>query len=130
MLFKKSFISISFQPNSPTLELQDLHRRGKLPIIVGGTNYYIEALLWNFVLPPISNVTSPNDMSHDHSPGDNSSSDNSSSDKISGVDSATQVFSRFLFIIKQYVYSVGLFAVLNKFFVSIQSDTLDTDVVI
>ena len=27
-----------------------LHASGKLPIIVGGTNYYIESLLWDFLI--------------------------------------------------------------------------------
>jgi len=26
--------------------------RKKLPVVVGGTNYYIEALLWDFLLQP------------------------------------------------------------------------------
>lgn len=28
----------------------DLTKRNKIPIIVGGTNYFIEALLWNFLI--------------------------------------------------------------------------------
>ncbi|GAB6033072.1 tRNA dimethylallyltransferase [Chamberlinius hualienensis] len=31
--------------------LDDIVRRKKLPIIVGGTNYYIESLLWNVLMP-------------------------------------------------------------------------------
>jgi len=27
--------------------------RKKLPVVVGGTNYYIEALLWDFLLQPL-----------------------------------------------------------------------------
>lgn len=27
-----------------------MHRRNKLPVIVGGTNYYIESLLWKVLL--------------------------------------------------------------------------------
>ncbi|XP_068189950.1 tRNA dimethylallyltransferase [Antennarius striatus] len=30
--------------------IQDIHSRNKLPIIVGGTNYYIESLLWKVLL--------------------------------------------------------------------------------
>ncbi|XP_043073943.1 tRNA dimethylallyltransferase isoform X3 [Puntigrus tetrazona] len=30
--------------------IEDMHRRKKLPIIVGGTNYYIESILWNVLL--------------------------------------------------------------------------------
>lgn len=31
-------------------QIDELHREKKLPIIVGGTNYYIESLLWKFTL--------------------------------------------------------------------------------
>ena len=27
--------------------IEDIHNRGKTPVIVGGTNYYIESLLFN-----------------------------------------------------------------------------------
>ncbi|XP_047238702.1 tRNA dimethylallyltransferase isoform X2 [Girardinichthys multiradiatus] len=41
------------------LELvDDLHSRNKLPIIVGGTNYYIESLLWRVLLDPGENEDS------------------------------------------------------------------------
>ncbi|KAM9385589.1 tRNA dimethylallyltransferase isoform 2-T3 [Pholidichthys leucotaenia] len=30
--------------------IDDMHRRNKLPVIVGGTNYYIESLLWKVLL--------------------------------------------------------------------------------
>uniref|UniRef100_A0A4W4G7Y9 tRNA dimethylallyltransferase n=1 Tax=Electrophorus electricus TaxID=8005 RepID=A0A4W4G7Y9_ELEEL len=30
--------------------IEDMHRQEKLPIIVGGTNYYIESILWNILL--------------------------------------------------------------------------------
>lgn len=33
-------------------QIDSLLRRGKLPIIVGGTNYYIEALLWKVLVFP------------------------------------------------------------------------------
>lgn len=32
------------------LNIDDMHSRNKLPIIVGGTNYYIESLLWKVLL--------------------------------------------------------------------------------
>ena len=32
------------------LQINDLLRDGKIPIIVGGTNYYIESLLWKVLL--------------------------------------------------------------------------------
>ena len=33
--------------------IQDIHSRGKTPIVVGGTNYYIEGLLFEKVLSNI-----------------------------------------------------------------------------
>ncbi|XP_057210408.1 tRNA dimethylallyltransferase [Triplophysa rosa] len=30
--------------------IEDMHRRKKLPIIVGGTNYYIESILWKILI--------------------------------------------------------------------------------
>lgn len=30
--------------------IDDMVRRKKLPIIVGGTNYFIESLLWDFLI--------------------------------------------------------------------------------
>ncbi|KAK1805010.1 hypothetical protein P4O66_019371, partial [Electrophorus voltai] len=30
--------------------IEDMHRQEKLPIIVGGTNYYIESILWNILV--------------------------------------------------------------------------------
>lgn len=30
--------------------IDDLHGRNKLPLVVGGTNYYIESLLWRVLL--------------------------------------------------------------------------------
>uniref|UniRef100_A0A8C1JME1 tRNA dimethylallyltransferase n=1 Tax=Cyprinus carpio TaxID=7962 RepID=A0A8C1JME1_CYPCA len=32
--------------------IEDMHRRQKLPIIVGGTNYYIESILWKVLIDP------------------------------------------------------------------------------
>ena len=32
------------------LHIEDLHQRQKLPIVVGGTNYYIESLLWKVLI--------------------------------------------------------------------------------
>lgn len=31
-------------------QISDIHSRGKLPMVVGGTNYYIEALLWQVLV--------------------------------------------------------------------------------
>ncbi|XP_071965717.1 tRNA dimethylallyltransferase-like isoform X2 [Antedon mediterranea] len=36
--------------------VDSLLEKGKLPIIVGGTNYYIEALLWKVLLDPVENT--------------------------------------------------------------------------
>uniref|UniRef100_A0A915IR55 Uncharacterized protein n=1 Tax=Romanomermis culicivorax TaxID=13658 RepID=A0A915IR55_ROMCU len=38
--------------------IADIHSRGKLPVVVGGTNYYVEALLWKILLVRVPhNVT-------------------------------------------------------------------------
>eukprot|EP01137_Pigoraptor_chileana_P027858 Opistho-2@10987 len=31
-------------------KIRDIHQRGRVPILVGGTNYYIEAVIWNNTL--------------------------------------------------------------------------------
>lgn len=36
--------------NKAVALIDDMHKRNKLPIIVGGTNYYIESLLWKVLL--------------------------------------------------------------------------------
>lgn len=33
-----------------TVQIKDIQGRGKMPVIVGGTNYYIEALLWETLM--------------------------------------------------------------------------------
>ena len=33
-----------------SLQIEEIQAAGKFPIIVGGTNYYIESLLWNFLV--------------------------------------------------------------------------------
>lgn len=43
---------------STFIQINDIHERKKLPIIVGGTNYYIEAVLWNVLVEPDSVDTS------------------------------------------------------------------------
>ncbi|ESN94131.1 hypothetical protein HELRODRAFT_180301 [Helobdella robusta] len=45
--------------NAATQIISDVHARNKVPVIVGGTNYYIEALLWDFVLPQVTKKSSP-----------------------------------------------------------------------
>ena len=58
--------------NSPKID--KLHARNKLPIVVGGTNYYIEALLWKIL------VTDPEDATPRFRPGvaDNNEHESSS----------------------------------------------------
>lgn len=41
-------VHISFILNA--LNIDDMHSRNQLPIVVGGTNYYIESLLWKVLL--------------------------------------------------------------------------------
>ncbi|KAM9838181.1 tRNA dimethylallyltransferase [Aulostomus maculatus] len=36
--------------NKALSNIDDMHKRDKLPIIVGGTNYYIESLLWRILI--------------------------------------------------------------------------------
>ncbi|XP_076671668.1 tRNA dimethylallyltransferase isoform X4 [Andrena cerasifolii] len=56
--------------------MDDLLARGKLPIIVGGTNYYIESLLWQILLPnPENSAARPNDSSRATTDGSNKRSD-------------------------------------------------------
>ncbi|KAM6958902.1 tRNA dimethylallyltransferase [Aplochiton taeniatus] len=44
-----SYTVVDFR-NQALPYIKDMHRRGKLPIIVGGTNYYIESLLWRVLV--------------------------------------------------------------------------------
>lgn len=47
--------SVSDFRNKALPIIDDLRARDKLPIVVGGTNYYIESVIWkNFILGPIS----------------------------------------------------------------------------
>ena len=36
--------------------IDNILQKHRLPIIVGGTNYYIESILWNFLLAKVSVV--------------------------------------------------------------------------
>lgn len=45
----KEFSVIEFRNMALPL-IEDIKKRGKIPIIVGGTNYYIESVLWNTLL--------------------------------------------------------------------------------
>uniref|UniRef100_A0A3P9JLX8 tRNA dimethylallyltransferase n=1 Tax=Oryzias latipes TaxID=8090 RepID=A0A3P9JLX8_ORYLA len=44
-----SYTVVEFRNKALSL-IEDMHSRGKLPIIVGGTNYYIESLLWRVLV--------------------------------------------------------------------------------
>ncbi|XP_012673952.2 tRNA dimethylallyltransferase [Clupea harengus] len=44
-----SYSVVDFR-NSALQLIEDLHQRQKLPIVVGGTNYYIESLLWKVLI--------------------------------------------------------------------------------
>nr|XP_046273296.1 tRNA dimethylallyltransferase [Scatophagus argus] len=44
-----SYTVVDFRNKALAL-IEDMHNRNKLPIIVGGTNYYIESLLWRVLL--------------------------------------------------------------------------------
>uniref|UniRef100_A0A3Q2XKR6 tRNA dimethylallyltransferase n=1 Tax=Hippocampus comes TaxID=109280 RepID=A0A3Q2XKR6_HIPCM len=48
--FRNKAVSLISFPTALPPPLHDMHRRNKLPIIVGGTNYYIESLLWRVLL--------------------------------------------------------------------------------
>lgn len=54
-----SMLHTSFQPSSNVplllwpIQINDLRARKKLPIIVGGTNYYIESILWEVLIDKI-----------------------------------------------------------------------------
>ncbi|XP_076671666.1 tRNA dimethylallyltransferase isoform X2 [Andrena cerasifolii] len=62
--------------SADSMQMDDLLARGKLPIIVGGTNYYIESLLWQILLPnPENSAARPNDSSRATTDGSNKRSD-------------------------------------------------------
>ncbi|XP_020027255.2 tRNA dimethylallyltransferase isoform X2 [Castor canadensis] len=44
-----SYTVVDFR-NKATAVIEDIFARGKIPIIVGGTNYYIESLLWKVLV--------------------------------------------------------------------------------
>lgn len=45
----KEFSVVEFRNMAVPL-IEDIRRRGKIPIVVGGTNYYIESVLWNILI--------------------------------------------------------------------------------
>ncbi|KTG39308.1 hypothetical protein cypCar_00007434 [Cyprinus carpio] len=50
------FHSLSGSLTSLISYIEDMHRQKKLPIIVGGTNYYIESILWKVLIDTGVNV--------------------------------------------------------------------------
>ncbi|XP_036000822.1 tRNA dimethylallyltransferase isoform X2 [Fundulus heteroclitus] len=53
----RTYTVVDFRNKAVEL-IEDMHRRNRLPIIVGGTNYYIESLLWRVLLDPVENEDS------------------------------------------------------------------------
>ena len=49
--------------------IEDITKRGKIPIIVGGTNYYIESVLWNTLVDEDIGKGSDNSSSEEESSG-------------------------------------------------------------
>ena len=49
--------------------IEDITKRGKIPIIVGGTNYYIESVLWNTLVDEDIDKGSDNSSSEEESNG-------------------------------------------------------------
>ena len=49
-----SYYTVTDFRNKAIPIIDGLLHMGKLPIIVGGTNYYIEALLWNILIGEVS----------------------------------------------------------------------------
>ena len=45
----KNYNVQQFQKDATNI-IKDLHSRDKLPVVVGGTNYYIESLLWDVLI--------------------------------------------------------------------------------
>ena len=40
-------------------DIDDMHSKNKLPIVVGGTNYYIESLLWKVLIDAAVSTAQP-----------------------------------------------------------------------
>ena len=45
----KKYTAVDFR-NDVLPIIADIHERGKVPVIAGGTNYYIEGILWDFLI--------------------------------------------------------------------------------
>ncbi|KZC13843.1 tRNA dimethylallyltransferase, mitochondrial [Dufourea novaeangliae] len=65
--------------------IDDLLTREKLPIIVGGTNYYIEALLWNILMDHDDKSTPNNSPTRDSPDGGNKISESSRENKNDSI---------------------------------------------
>ncbi|CAK8698087.1 unnamed protein product [Clavelina lepadiformis] len=46
---KEEFTIVDFQKNTMKI-IDEIHKRNRLPILVGGTNYYVESILFDFLL--------------------------------------------------------------------------------
>lgn len=53
----KEFSVVEFRNMALPL-IEDIKKRGKVPIVVGGTNYYIESVLWDILIGEDGNLTS------------------------------------------------------------------------
>ena len=53
----KEFSVVEFQKMALPL-IEDIKTRGKIPIVVGGTNYYIESVLWDILIDEDRNASS------------------------------------------------------------------------
>lgn len=53
----KEFSVVEFQNMALPL-IEDIKTRGKIPIVVGGTNYYIESVLWDILIDEDRNASS------------------------------------------------------------------------
>ncbi|KAM6903804.1 tRNA dimethylallyltransferase [Lycodopsis pacificus] len=47
--------------SADSMQIDDMHSRNKLPVVVGGTNYYIESLLWRVLLNTAQETEEPVD---------------------------------------------------------------------
>ncbi|XP_075969022.1 tRNA dimethylallyltransferase isoform X3 [Anarhichas minor] len=55
-----SYTVVDFRNKALAL-IDDMHSRNKLPVVVGGTNYYIESLLWRVLLNTAQEIEEPVD---------------------------------------------------------------------
>lgn len=60
----KEFSVVEFRNMALPL-IEDIKKRGKIPIVVGGTNYYIESVLWDMLIDDESNRADTGSCSSD-----------------------------------------------------------------